>query len=153
MQSEPVDLSALARDIARRLRETGPKRQVEFIIQDGLIAEGDPRLLEIALFNLLDNAWKFTGKCATARIEFGWMNQEGHPVLFIRDNGTGFDMTYAEKMFGVFQRFHKASEFPGTGIGLVTVRRIVHRHGGQVWAEAGEDQGATFYFTLRRRHA
>jgi signal transduction histidine kinase len=153
MQQEPVDLTALARTIAGRLRETGPERLVEFVIQESLTAEGDPRLLEIALLNLLDNAWKFTGKRPSAFIEFGRVFQEGEPVFFVRDNGTGFDMAYAPKLFGVFQRLHKASEFPGTGIGLVTVRRIVHRHGGQVWAEAGEDQGATFYFTLRRRHA
>jgi PAS domain S-box-containing protein len=153
MQREPVDLTALARTIAGRLRETGSERLVEFVIQEGLTAEGDARLLEIALMNLLDNAWKFTGKRPSALIEFGRVPQEGEPVFFVRDNGTGFDMAYAPKLFGAFQRLHKTSEFPGTGIGLVTVRRIVHRHGGRVWAEAAVDQGATFYFTLRRRYA
>ena len=148
MQREPVDLTALARAIAGRLRETAPERLVDFVIQEGLIAEGDPQLLEIALSNLLDNAWKFTGKRPRGLIEFSRMQLEGQPVFLVRDNGTGFDMTYAPKLFGAFQRLHKASEFPGTGIGLATVQRIVHRHGGRVWAEAAVDQGATFYFTL-----
>jgi signal transduction histidine kinase len=148
MQREPVDLTALARTIAVRLRETGPERLVEFVIQEGLIAEGDPRLLEIALSNLLDNAWKFTGKRPGGLIEFGRVPQEGQAVFFVRDNGAGFDLAYADKLFAAFQRLHKASEFPGTGIGLATVQRILHRHGGRVWAEAAVDQGATFYFTL-----
>ncbi len=148
MQRETVDLSALARAIAGRLRETGPERRVEFVIQEGLTVVGDPHLLEIALFNLLDNAWKFTGKRSGGVIEFGRITQEGHPVFFVRDNGAGFDPAYADKLFGAFQRLHKASEFPGTGIGLVTVQRILHRHGGRVWAEAAVDQGAAFYFTL-----
>jgi signal transduction histidine kinase len=148
MQREPVDLTALARGIAGRLRETGPERLVEFVIQEGLTAVGDPRLLEIALSNLLDNAWKFTGKLSRGVIEFGRVPQAGEPVFFVRDNGTGFDMAYAPKLFGAFQRLHKASEFPGTGIGLATVQRIVHRHGGRIWAEAAVNQGATFYFTL-----
>jgi signal transduction histidine kinase len=148
MQREPVDLTALARTIAFRLRETGPGRRVEFVIQEGLIAMGDPHLLEIALLNLLDNAWKFTGKRPGGVIEFGRVPQEGPAVFFVRDNGAGFDMTYAPNLFGAFQRLHKASEFPGTGIGLATVRRIVHRHGGRIWAEAAVDRGATFLFTL-----
>jgi PAS domain S-box-containing protein len=146
---EPVDLTALAQTIAARLRETEPERQAEFVIQEGLTVEGDPRLLEIALVNLLNNAWKFTGGSPTASIEFGRMQQEEHFAFFVRDNGTGFDMTYAHKLFGAFQRFHKASEFPGTGIGLATVQRIVHRHGGRIWADAAVDRGATFYFTLQ----
>ena len=148
MQREPVDLTALARAIIGRLRETGPERRVEFVIQEGLTAVGDPQLLEIALSNLLDNAWKFTGKRPGGLIEFGRIHQEGQPVFFVRDNGAGFDPAYADKLFGAFQRLHKASEFPGTGIGLATVQRIVHRHGGRVWAEAAVDRGATFYFTL-----
>ena len=148
VRQEPVDLTALARTIIGRLRETGPERLVEFVIQEGLTAVGDPQLLEIALSNLLDNAWKFTGKRPEGVIEFGRMHREGQPVFFVRDNGAGFDPAYADKLFGVFQRLHKASEFPGTGIGLATVRRILHRHGGRIWAEAAVDRGATFYFTL-----
>jgi signal transduction histidine kinase len=148
MQREPVDLTALAWAIIARLRETGPERLVEFVIQEGLSAVGDPQLLEITLSNLLDNAWKFTGKRPTGVIEFGRMHLEGQPVFFVRDNGAGFDQAYADKLFGAFQRLHKASEFPGTGIGLATVQRILHRHGGRVWAEAAADRGATFYFTL-----
>ena len=148
MQREPVDLSALAWVIIDRLRETGPERRVEFAIQEGLTAVGDPQLLEVALSNLLDNAWKFTGKRAGGVIEFGRVFPEGQPVFFVRDNGAGFDPAHADKLFGAFQRLHKASEFPGTGIGLATVQRIVHRHGGRVWAEAVADRGATFFFTL-----
>jgi PAS domain S-box-containing protein len=148
MHREPVDLTALALAIAGRLRETEPERLLEFVIQEGLTAAGDPRLLEIALSNLLNNAWKFTGKRPSGLIEFGRITQERQPVFFVRDNGTGFDMTYAPKLFGAFQRLHKASGFPGTGIGLATVQRIVHRHGGRVWADAAVDQGATFYFSL-----
>jgi len=148
MQREPVDLTALAWEIIGRLRETGPERRVEFAIQEGLTAVGDPQLLEIALSNLLDNAWKFTGKRSGGLIEFGRVFQEGQPVFFVRDNGAGFDPAYADKLFGAFQRLHKASEFPGTGIGLATVQRILHRHGGRIWAKAAADRGATFFFTL-----
>jgi signal transduction histidine kinase len=148
MRREKVDLTALARDIIGRLRDTGPERRMEFVIQEGLTAVGDPQLLEIALSNLLDNAWKFTGQRPDGLIELGRVFQEGQPVFFVRDNGAGFDPAYADRLFGAFQRLHKASEFPGTGIGLVTVQRIVHRHGGRIWAEAAVDHGATFYFTL-----
>jgi light-regulated signal transduction histidine kinase (bacteriophytochrome) len=148
MRRETVDLTALAWDIIGRLREAGPERRVEFVIQEGLTAVGDPQLLEIALANLLDNAWKFTGKRPEGVIEFGRRQLEGQPVFLVRDNGAGFDLAYADKLLGAFQRLHKASEFPGTGIGLATVQRIVHRHGGRVWAEAAVDHGATFYFTL-----
>jgi PAS domain S-box-containing protein len=148
MQREPVDLTALARGIIGRLRESGPERLVEFVVQEGLNTVADPQLIEIALSNLLDNAWKFTGKCPAGLIEFGRVQQGGQQVLFVRDNGAGFDPAYADKLFGAFQRLHKASEFPGTGIGLATVQRILHRHGGRVWAEAAVDRGATFYFTL-----
>ncbi|BAY07032.1 GAF domain-containing protein [Calothrix sp. NIES-2098] len=149
MHLETVDLSVLAREIAREAQERQPGRQVEFVIQPGLIAQGDSRLLQMMLTNLLDNAWKFTSKHAQAKIEFGAMSQDSDiPVYFIRDDGAGFDMAYANKLFGPFQRLHRIDEFPGTGIGLAIVQRIVHRHGGRVWAEGFVEQGATFYFTL-----
>jgi PAS domain S-box-containing protein len=148
MQSGRVDLSALAQTVTTRLRAEQPGRQVELVIQPGLVATGDSRLIEIVLTNLFSNAWKFTGRRPTARIEFGRTEVEGRQAFFVHDNGVGFDMTFAQKLFGAFQRMHKLSEYPGTGIGLATVQRIVHRHGGRVWAEAQVDQGATFYFTL-----
>jgi PAS domain S-box-containing protein len=152
MRTEQVDLSAIAHTIAARLQESAPERQVEFTIQPGLSAHGGAHLLEIALSNLLGNAFKFTGKAPQARIEFGQIESQGQRVFFVRDNGVGFDMTFAKKLFGAFQRMHKTSEFPGTGIGLATVQRIVHRHGGLVWAEAHVNQGATFFFTLAEAH-
>lgn len=148
IRRERVDLSIVAEDIAQELRTSRPERQVEFVIADGLSADGDAWLLRIALRNLLGNAWKFTGKSSPARIEFGVAEHEGTLAYFVRDNGAGFDMTYADKLFGAFQRLHTTEEFPGTGIGLATVQRIVHRHGGQTWAEGRVGQGATFYFTL-----
>jgi light-regulated signal transduction histidine kinase (bacteriophytochrome) len=143
-----VDLTAVARSIADNLREMHAGRQIEFTVQPGLTACGDARLLEVALTNLLSNAAKFTGKQAEARIEVGRTEPEGQPAFYVRDNGAGFDMAYARSLFGPFQRLHRSSEFPGTGIGLATVQRIIHRHGGRVWAEAQVDRGATFYFTL-----
>ena len=148
MQLDPVDLTALARDVSVRLREAYPNRRIEFIVQPGLTTSGDARLLDIALTNLLGNAVKFTAPRPLARIEFGQLEQNGSAVFFIRDNGVGFDMAYAGTLFGAFQRLHKPSEFPGTGIGLATVQRVIRRHGGQVWAEAQPDQGATFYFSM-----
>jgi light-regulated signal transduction histidine kinase (bacteriophytochrome) len=145
---EPVPLSAEARAIAAELKRSDPARQVEFVIAPGVIADGDGRLLRIVLENLLGNAWKFTAKTRDARIEFGTTRDGERPTYFVRDNGAGFDMKYAEKLFRAFQRLHSADEFPGTGIGLATVQRIIHRHGGRVWAEAEEQRGATFYFTL-----
>ncbi len=149
MREGAVNLSTLAQAITAKLQETQPQRQVEWIIQGGLMVEGDPRLLEIMLSNLLSNAFKFTGKTSNARIEIGQTGQQGKHAFFVRDNGVGFNMAFASKLFSAFQRMHKASEFPGTGVGLATVQRIVHRHGGQVWAEAAVNQGATFYFTLQ----
>jgi PAS domain S-box-containing protein len=148
MHKAPVNLSALAQTIAAHLQETEPGRPVAFNIQLGLSAQGDASLLEVALSNLLSNAFKFTGKTPQARIEFGQTEIQGERAFFVRDNGAGFDMAYAQRLFGAFQRLHKTSEFPGTGIGLATVQRVIHRHGGRVWAEAGVNQGATFYFTL-----
>ena len=148
IRRERVDLSVMAEDIAKELRVSQLNRQVDFVIADGLSVDGDAWLLRIALENLLANAWKFTGKSSPARIEFGAVEHEGALAYFVRDNGAGFDMTYADKLFGAFQRLHTVEEFPGTGIGLATVQRIVHRHGGHAWAEGRVGQGATFYFTL-----
>jgi signal transduction histidine kinase len=148
MRQERVNLSALAQTIVTRLQESEPERQVEFSLQPGLAAVGDPDLLEAALANLLDNAFKFTGRRAVARIEFGQIETPDQRTFFVRDNGAGFDMAYSQKLFGAFQRMHRTSDFPGTGIGLATAQRIIHRHGGRVWAKAAVDQGATFYFTL-----
>lgn len=146
MNFETVDLSLLAREICTELQHQS--RQVEFIIQTVPLAQGDSRLLRVLLVNLLNNAWKFTSKHTRARIEFGANTGDGVPVYFVRDDGAGFDMAYANKLFGPFQRLHKVNDFPGNGVGLATVQRIVHRHGGRVWAEGAVEQGATFYFTL-----
>jgi PAS domain S-box-containing protein len=151
MHIQPVDLSAAARSIAARLQENEPQRHVEFIIQEGLSAKGDARLLEIALTNLLGNAFKFTSKLPNAQIEFGQNMIDKQRIFFIRDNGAGFDMAFAKKLFGAFQRMHTASEFPGTGIGLTTVQRIIHSHGGRIWAESVVDEGATFFFTIEEK--
>jgi light-regulated signal transduction histidine kinase (bacteriophytochrome) len=144
-----VDLSLLARRVAADLKQREPDRNGEFIIAPDLAVEGDMRLLQIMLENLLGNAWKFTGKKPSTLIEFGSQSQGGETVYFVRDNGAGFDMAHATKLFGVFQRLHALTEFEGTGIGLATVQRIVYKHGGRVWAEAELNRGATFYFTLR----
>ena len=148
LRREPVDLSAIARSVAEQLARSHPGRKVEFRIAEGVKAEGDPHLLRVALENLLGNAWKFTGKTPAARVEFGVTEADGAPAYFVRDNGAGFDMAYAGKLFGAFQRLHDAREFEGTGIGLATVQRVVRRHGGRVWAEGAPGLGATFYFTL-----
>lgn len=148
LRQERVDLSGLAESVAEELKRAEPDRCVELAIQPGLSAYGDPKLLRIALANLLANAWKFTGPVPTARIEVGRQEGDGEPVFFVRDNGVGFDMTYVDKLFTPFQRLHGADEFPGTGIGLATVQRILHRHGGRIWAQAEVGRGATFYFTL-----
>jgi two-component system sensor histidine kinase/response regulator len=145
---ETVDLSAMAQTIAAELRRSQPERQVEFIIADGMVATGDGGLLKAALENLLGNAWKFTGKRSEAKIEFGITRHDGISAYFVRDNGAGFDAAYADKLFGAFQRLHGQNEFSGTGVGLATVQRIIHRHGGRVWAEGKPNEGATFYFIL-----
>ncbi len=152
MRHESVNLSQLAQAISEDLNKSEPKRQVEWIINPDIVVNGDVRLLHAALENLLDNAWKFTARSDKGKIEFGALSlsevEENHATYFVRDNGAGFDMTYADKLFGVFQRLHKATEYPGTGIGLATVERIIRRHCGRIWAEGKVDDGATFYFTL-----
>jgi signal transduction histidine kinase len=152
LRRERVDLASLAKEIVEELRESQPERKVEFVAPESIVAWGDASLLKVALENLLGNAWKFTARKEGARIEFGADRKPGpglsSPVYYVRDNGAGFDQTYADKLFGAFQRLHGQDEFEGTGIGLATVARIVHRHGGRVWAEGKVGEGATFYFTL-----
>ncbi len=148
MYVDAVDLTAIAQRITAALRETHPGRSMEFKIEPSLFVKGDQRLIEIALTNLLSNAVKFTGKTSKALIEFGKVEREGETEFYIRDNGAGFDMKYANVLFGAFQRLHKDSEFPGTGIGLAIVQRVIARHGGRVWAEASLNRGATLWFTV-----
>jgi len=148
LRRESVDLSAMARHALSQLQRAVPGRTVETVVADGLTVNGDSRLLRAVLENLLGNAWKFTRNSPNARIEVGATTSDGARACYIRDNGTGFDMAYAGKLFSPFQRLHSAAEFEGTGIGLATVQRIIHRHGGRVWAEGAPGKGATFYFTL-----
>lgn len=151
MQRQTVDLSAIVTEIITDLQQGEKERKVEFDILPQVIIQGDGRLLRVVLENLLNNAWKFTSKSQHPRIEFGIsppLTLSPSPVYFVRDNGAGFEMSYAHKLFGAFQRLHTTEEFPGTGIGLATSQRIIHRHGGEIWAEAELDRGATFYFTL-----
>ncbi|MFZ6750569.1 sensor histidine kinase [Undibacterium sp. Ren11W] len=159
IKHESVDFSQLALSVAEQLKQSYGQRQIEFVIQPCLRVVGDPRLLEIVLLNLFENAWKFTAPRTLARIEFGAC-REVEPAskqlidaYFVRDNGVGFDMAHAQRLFGAFQRMHRVSEFPGTGIGLATVQRIVHRHGGKIWAVARLDAGACFFFTLPNKSA
>jgi PAS domain S-box-containing protein len=148
MKIENVDMTAVAQQIAIGLQDAAPERQAEFVIAANLQAKADPRLLQVALDNLLSNSWKFTAPRSPARIEVGLVHLDGRPTYFVRDNGVGFDMSYASKMFGAFQRFHDTREFAGTGIGLATVQRIIHKHGGRIWARSQPGDGATFFFTL-----
>jgi light-regulated signal transduction histidine kinase (bacteriophytochrome) len=148
MRHELVDLSALANTLAADLGNMRPERRIAWNIQPGIFAPGDAGLLRILLENLLENAVKFTGKTENARIEFGRTDHRGEEAYSVRDNGAGFDMTYSGKLFGAFQRLHSQDEFPGTGIGLAIVQRIVNRHGGRIWAEGTVDKGAAFFFTL-----
>jgi len=185
MEREQTNLSVIARKIADRLRASQPERQAEFVVAEGLLVLGDAHLLDIAIENLLENAWKFTGKREKAVIEFGATqlrnadcgtrelvtpslpsplegegkgggeseiripkSEFGRTVYYVRDNGVGFDMTHADKLFQPFQRMHGRGEFPGTGIGLATVKRIIDRHGGRVWIKGELGKGATIYFTL-----
>ncbi len=148
LQRREVDLSELARTIASELQQTAPERKVAFDIAPGIVANGDGRLLRLLLVNLLDNAWKFTSNHLQTKIDFGVTEHEGKPAFYVRDDGAGFDMAYVEKLFNPFQRLHRKDEFPGTGIGLATVKRIVDRHGGEVWITAGVEKGACVCFTL-----
>ncbi len=149
MRYESVDLSDMIKAIAKELRDKEPERIAEFIIAEGVMVQGDASLLRVALENLLNNAWKFTGKHPLATIEFGVSQREGQPVYFVRDDGAGFDMAYVDRLFVPFQRLHTSAEFEGTGIGLATVQRIIHRHSGSIWAKGEVEKGATFYFTLK----
>lgn len=149
LEPERVNLSQMARELADELKAQDRSRRVEFSIEPDLVTEGDRTLLRLVLQNLLGNAFKFTGRVAVARIEVAaGSDDSGRRVYRVRDNGAGFDPRFAEKMFGLFQRFHSANEFPGTGVGLATVQRIVRRHGGRIWAESQPGEGASFYFTL-----
>jgi len=148
MRRQEVNLSSLALEIAEGLSSSQPDHPVELVVADGVVAIGDADLLWVALENMLGNAWKFTRNIEGARVEFGLAGSPGQPEYFVRDNGAGFDQSEADKLFTPFQRLHELSEFEGTGIGLATVRRIIHRHGGRVRAEGEVGKGATFYFTL-----
>jgi two-component system sensor histidine kinase/response regulator len=150
MSEGKVDLTEIVRGLAAELAAQDSGREVEFVVADGVEGWGDPALLRTALLNLMENAWKYTRKRAAARIEFGTLEGAQSPVYFVRDNGAGFNMAEADRLFNPFQRLHKESDFEGTGIGLATVDRIIRRHGGQVWAQGEVGQGATFFFTLGR---
>jgi len=148
LRCESVDLSKMFREIAKNSQKNDPARIIDLIIQEGIMIECDPAMMNMVLKNLIDNAWKFTGKEARPKIEFGTTDLAGKKVIFIRDNGVGFDMAYLDKMFGSFQRLHTKDEFAGTGIGLAIVKRVITLHGGKVWAEGEVGKGAVFYFTL-----
>jgi signal transduction histidine kinase len=145
---ERIDLTRLAQEALGDLKWADPERRVDVQIEDDLAAEGDTRLIRLVIQNLLENAWKYTLKTANARVEIGAVASHAQPAFFVRDNGAGFDMKHAESLFTAFKRLHREEEFPGIGIGLATVQRVIERHGGRVWAEGAVDQGATFYFTL-----
>lgn len=148
MSKRSVSLQNLVQEALRHVEREADERDVEWIIGDLPVVEGDPNMLRQALVNLMSNALKYTRTRALARIEIGALPAEKETVIFVRDNGVGFDMQYANKLFGVFQRLHRANEFEGSGIGLANVRRIIHRHGGRTWAEGAANRGATFYFSL-----
>jgi light-regulated signal transduction histidine kinase (bacteriophytochrome) len=148
IQIDMVDLSEMVKNIANELQDTNPGRKVEFVITPGILVKGDQGLLDICLKNLLENAWKFTANNTEAVIEFGAMQRDGQTVYFVKDNGIGFDMTYSDKLFHPFQRLHSGNEYPGTGIGLAIVQRIVRRHHGDIWGESEINKGTTFYFTI-----
>jgi light-regulated signal transduction histidine kinase (bacteriophytochrome) len=148
MQHQGVDLSAMAREVADDLRRREPGRDVDWVIEPGVGGFGDPRLLRLVLENLLGNAWKFTARHPRATIAFGRAESEEGPAYFVRDDGAGFDMAFVDKLFGAFQRLHSDRDFPGTGIGLAIVQRVIHRHGGRAWGEGAVERGASFSFTL-----
>ena len=152
LERKRIDLSAMVESICRSLHKAEPDRAVEFVIEKGISAEGDPHLIHVAFDNLLGNAWKFTSKHPSARIEFGRQESKGQIVYFVRDDGAGFDPALAGRLFGAFQRLHSTKEFTGNGIGLATVQRIVHRHGGTLWADGAVEEGAVMYFTLAHNH-
>jgi signal transduction histidine kinase len=145
---EDVYLSAMAREISNVLQKNDPSRNVRCILEKNLVGHGDPKYLRLAMENLLGNAWKYTGKKGDAVIEFGTIAKDGETVYFIRDNGAGFDAENAKTLFKPFQRFHSKNEFPGSGVGLSTVARVLEKHGGRIWAESKPNEGATFFFTL-----
>jgi signal transduction histidine kinase len=152
MQRAPVDVAAVASRVIADLRTEAPRREeVAVTIERSLFVEGDPRLVEVVLDNLLRNAWKFTSKKERPSIAVGRVRRDGEEWLFVRDNGAGFAPEHASRLFGPFQRLHRETDFDGTGIGLATVQRIISRHGGRIWAEAAPDQGATFFFTFGQR--
>lgn len=148
LRMDDVNLSDIVSTIAKELREKAPGRKVEFIISPDMTAKGDASLLQMALFNLIENSWKFTAKIKEARIEFGTIFKDNEQIYFIKDNGVGFDMQYIDKLFQPFQRLHTDDEYPGTGIGLATVQRVIRRHSGRIWAESQVGKGTTIYFTL-----
>jgi light-regulated signal transduction histidine kinase (bacteriophytochrome) len=148
MNIREVNLSSIANEIANDYQNSDAGRKVKFIIQKGIIVNADERLLRIAIENLIGNAWKFTSKHLSACIEFGKYRKGENIIYYVRDDGAGFDMEYSQKLFGAFQRLHSSQDYSGTGIGLATVQRIIHRHGGSIWAEGEEEKGATFYFSI-----
>ena len=148
IQHQTVDMGVIAKQIIDNLARRDANRQVKSIIHDELVVKGDAHLLKIMLDNLLENAWKYSSKTPEPKIVLGDLVQAGRVVYFVRDNGAGFDMTYVNKLFGAFQRLHRDEDFSGTGVGLATVKRIIHRHGGEVWAEGCMGEGAVFFFTL-----
>jgi light-regulated signal transduction histidine kinase (bacteriophytochrome) len=148
LKRQPVDLSQLTRYVLEDLRSNEPERDAEIHIEPGLVIQGDPTLMRIAIENLVGNAWKYSSQSPTTRIELRRETQAGTPTFVIADAGAGFDMRFADRLFGVFQRLHSAKDFQGTGVGLASVRRIIRRHGGDIWAESEVGKGARFYFTL-----
>ena len=146
---ETLDFSDLAQGVVDDLKIAHPRHKVNVVVQPGMQIVADANLLRTAMQSLLDNAWKFTGKAADPQVEIGSFNVQGNTVFFVRDNGAGFNPAYSSRLFGVFQRLHTAEEFQGTGVGLATVQRVIHRHGGRIWAEAEPGRGAVFYFTIQ----